>query len=167
MLFRSNETLLDVALAQIENYDDLSLILTQIRSHQEVIDDNTGEINLEVQDLTFTIGTLLPIVIDMNATLNLLEIRVKAIEEQVVKIEEHSSTINTNVGKIWDYLEGNSFAARVIKVLNEDVTSMQVDSFVSAQIDFDVCEYDPLGVGPINCEGGQIEAIELTGIKVD
>lgn len=155
--------------------DDQVRILKAIRSDADSIKKRTGVI----RDLTAT----------MQASLGVVETTILAIKQQFTNLLTRLAPIEDNVGEILTAtsdillrmnqvvsdlgvlrteiteINGKMPIGTFLERLNAEVNGMDVANLDFFQIDLDMCEYDPLGIGPINCEGLESEAGTLQGVK--
>lgn len=120
-----------------------------------------GPIESDVSDILISVGEISS---SSGAAATLLEASNEiqtAIEETTATIEATVASIETTIIEI----EAKMPIGTLVERLNEEVHGMEVANLDFVQIDLDLCEYDPLGIGPINCEGLESEAGTLQGIR--
>lgn len=156
-------------------FDEQVRIMKAIRSDADTIKKRTGVI----RDLSAT----------MQASLGVVETTILAIRQQFTNLLTRLAPVEDNVGEILSVssdillrmnqvvsdlgvlrteiteINGKMPIGTFLERLNAEVNGMDVANLDFFQIDLDMCEYDPLGIGPINCEGLESEAGILQGVK--
>lgn len=79
------------------------------------------------------------------------------------------TAVKDDLDEILKELQDEAFKRKVIAAIEETEFSMEVGTLelselsagsqVAAELLLDACEYDPIGVGPINCNGGEFAGV--------
>jgi len=95
----------------------------------------------------------------INNTATQISQHTSGIAESNAKIEEYQEEVRDNILKldktqtdILEAIQAFDFAVKVNEVIAATEYNLNCPSFDMVQFDGDVCEYDPLGFGPINCD---------------
>lgn len=112
-----------------------------------------GPIETDISDILISLGEVSS---STGATATLVE----EINGQLTEVDALLTTSN----EILTTIEAKMPLGTLIERLNREVHGIEVVNLDFAQIDLDLCEYDPLGIGPINCEGLESEAGTLQGV---
>lgn len=73
--------------------------------------------------------------------------------------------LTTKLDAILRAIEAVNAPGSFLKRMNAAANGLSATSLVSLDFTGDVCEYDPLGFGPIECEGTEILKTDMQGIK--
>lgn len=187
-----DQTLADIHSQQIATASDIGDIKSYTGNTDQHVIEITADINSISED-TLQILTLMNEANDLSLeqithqqyilvdTKNITEelqnvIRAQqALEELQKEIKQEVISVKNRFN---EYLGEESFLLKkqdeiliaikefnLVEALNSKVEGMNFDSQVSADSTLDLCEYDPLGFGPIECEGAEILETKVTGIQ--
>lgn len=163
--------------------------LHNIGNDVDKIKDKTDSVEIKlaaIKDLSATMQASLAVVeatiVPMKQQFTNLLTRLTPIEQQLEAITEASTGTAENVGKVVLSLEtlqpdvketvtllteilNKMPIGSLIERMNREVNGIEIVNLDFVQVDLDVCEYDPLGIGPINCEGLESEGGTMQGVK--
>lgn len=118
----------------------------------EQVEDNTAVIETEIAALRFEFN-------DYHAKDNVQSYLDKILTEQLY--------INKGVQDIVHLLKGTSFITKdnFLDTINDKVHRLHATATLGGLFEGDMCEYNPLGFGPVVCEGFETEFFDITNVR--
>jgi len=169
-----------IKVAVSRNANKLQLILEQIElsnSYLKSINASNNAINASsaetASDLSAT-GPILAVLEKINTASDTISTFVDTIKTAVAAISAFTEGAQYTeaqkqtalLTRIADQLEAGIIREKCLAAVSEEQWIISVEETLALQIDLDFCEYDPLGVGPINCNGLEMEFTTLQGANM-